>query len=170
MVARPTGRFWLANPWYDDCGFGHGFTYNAWWCVFGGTSAACPLVSARPLFCFLARPDLTSAQVYDVIRYSAQTILKSGDTIVPPDDEYGYGRVDAYRALLAVCRGDVNNDKLINALDITYFINYLYKGGPAPKPDRLIGDTECDGTINATDITYLVFYVYHGFPGPPHLL
>ncbi len=96
----------------DDAGMNHG-----WVCSFGGTSAACPLVSGIAALLISRRPDLTSAQVYDVIRYSARTELAL-DTIVPPDIYYGWGKVDAFRALLAVSRGDANNSKLINIQDI----------------------------------------------------
>jgi len=151
-----------ANPTYLDCGY---YT-NAWWCAFGGTSAACPLVSGVAAFLLSRRPDLTSSQVYDIIRNSAQTHLKWGN-ITPPDDQYGYGRVDAFRALLAVCRGDANNDGVINAIDPTYIINFLYKGGPPPKPDTLMGDANCTGTCNALDVTLILNWLYrHGIPPP----
>ncbi len=63
------------------------------------------------------------------------------------------------------CRpGDPNGTVVINALDITYLINYLYKHGPAPIPYPLCsGDANCDCHINALDITYLINYLYkHG--------
>jgi len=68
--------------------------------------------------------------------------------------------------LLAVCRGDANNDGEINMLDITYIINYKYKGGPAPEPDILMGDANCNGKIDILDITGLVNYLYKGGDAP----
>ena len=62
--------------------------------------------------------------------------------------------------------GDVNNDKKINALDITYLINYLYKGEPAPFPEPKLGDVNNDKKINALDITYLINYLYKGGSPP----
>jgi len=61
--------------------------------------------------------------------------------------------------------GDTNGDGAINILDITYLINYLYRGGPAPDP---LGkaDVNSDGTVNILDITYLINYLYKGGPAP----
>jgi subtilisin family serine protease len=62
-------------------------------------------------------------------------------------------------------RGDANMNGQINIQDITYLINYLYKGGPAPDPYS--GDVNGSGTINISDITYLINYLYKGGPPPP---
>jgi len=61
--------------------------------------------------------------------------------------------------------GDANGDGNINILDITFLINYLYKGGPAPDPVE-IADVNGSGNINLLDITYLIGYLYKGGPGP----
>jgi subtilisin family serine protease len=151
------------NPYYYDCGFGSAYNY-AWWCSFGGTSAACPLVSRTAALLLSRRPDLTSAQVYDVIRNSAQTHLQWG-SITPPDEKYGYGRADAFRALLAVCRGDSNNDGWLDVSDVMFIVNHLYKGGRTPWPDMLVADPNCDAIVNIPDATYLNNYFYKG--GPP---
>jgi hypothetical protein len=63
-----------------------------------------------------------------------------------------------------VC-GDANGNGTVNILDITYLINYVYKGGPAPDPLES-GDVNSTGTINILDITYLINYVYKGGPDP----
>jgi len=63
--------------------------------------------------------------------------------------------------------GDPNGTAVINALDITYLINYLYKHGPAPVPYPLCsGDANCDCVINALDITYLINFLYKHGPAP----
>ncbi len=62
-------------------------------------------------------------------------------------------------------RGDANQSGTINALDITYLINFLYKHGPAP--ELYAGDANASGTINALDITYLINFLYKGGPAPP---
>jgi immune inhibitor A len=61
--------------------------------------------------------------------------------------------------------GDANSNMIINILDIVYLINYVYKGGPAPKPPHA-GDVNNDGGINILDITYLINYVYKEGPEP----
>ncbi len=62
--------------------------------------------------------------------------------------------------------GDVNNSGVVNALDITYLINFLYKHGVAPKPDTCMGDVNASGTVNALDVTYLINRLYKGGPAP----
>jgi C1A family cysteine protease len=63
-----------------------------------------------------------------------------------------------------VC-GDANDDETVNILDITYLINYLYKGGQAPVPLDA-ADVNSDGAINILDITYLINFLYKGGPEP----
>ncbi len=111
------------------------------------------------------RPDLTYLEVQDVICYSAKTDLKWG-SIVPHDSLYGYGKADAWRALLAVCRGDANYSKVINIIDVTYIISFIYKGGPSPTPDVLMGDAKCDGVVNILDVNYLIQYLWYSGPKP----
>ena len=61
--------------------------------------------------------------------------------------------------------GDIDNNKFINILDVTYLIQYLYRGGPPPpKPD--MADVNNSGTINILDATYLIQYLYRGGPAP----
>jgi hypothetical protein len=61
--------------------------------------------------------------------------------------------------------GDANGDDLVNILDITHLINYLYKCGPLPAVLRLT-DVNSDGHTNILDITYLINYLYLGGPAP----
>jgi len=61
--------------------------------------------------------------------------------------------------------GDVNGNGLLNLLDITFLINYLYKGGPEP-PNLSLCDVNHSGTVNLLDITYLINYLYKGGPEP----
>jgi WD40 repeat protein len=62
--------------------------------------------------------------------------------------------------------GDVNNNGLVNIQDITYLINYLYKGGPVPVPVWKVGDVNNSGVVNIQDITYLISFLYKGGPAP----
>ncbi len=57
--------------------------------------------------------------------------------------------------------GDANNSGLVNMLDITYLINFLYKSGPQP-PIRPLADPDRSCTINMLDITYLINFLYKG--------
>ncbi|MEW5922459.1 MAG: M20/M25/M40 family metallo-hydrolase [Candidatus Zixiibacteriota bacterium] len=74
-------------------------------------------------------------------------------------------RVFEYFAEESVLYGDVNGDWGINILDVTYLINYLYKGGPAPT-DMNNGDPNGSCAVNILDVTYLISYLYKGGPEP----
>jgi hypothetical protein len=63
-----------------------------------------------------------------------------------------------------VC-GDCNNNGQVNILDITFLINYVYKGGEPPVHMNA-ADTNSDGNINILDITRLINYLYIGGPPP----
>jgi len=135
-------------------------------CRFGGTSAACPVVSGIASLLIARNPELTVDEIYDILRYSAVTDLQFGHHVAPPDYEYGYGRVDAFRAMLAITRGDANNDDGINIADAVYIINYVFKGGPAPQPDALTGDADCTGTVDMADAVFIINLIFHGGPEP----
>jgi len=61
--------------------------------------------------------------------------------------------------------GDANGDDIINILDITFLISYLYLGGPPPFPLVAV-DINSDGVINVLDVTYLISYLYMGGSPP----
>jgi len=63
-----------------------------------------------------------------------------------------------------VC-GDASGNGVVNSLDITFLINALYKGGPAPNP-RNAGNANGLGGVNSLDITYLINYLYKHGPAP----
>jgi hypothetical protein len=56
--------------------------------------------------------------------------------------------------------GDCDYNGVINAKDITYLINYLFRLTAAPKPHYLVGDCDCSNTVNALDVTALVSYLF----------
>jgi hypothetical protein len=61
--------------------------------------------------------------------------------------------------------GDPSGDDLINILDVTFLIEYLYLSGPAPVPPEA-GDVNDDDNVNILDISYLIAYLYQGGPPP----
>ncbi len=62
-------------------------------------------------------------------------------------------------------RGDANMNGVINIVDVSYLINFLYKGGPLPDP--YAGDVNGNGVINIIDVAYLISFLYKGGPPPP---
>ena len=61
--------------------------------------------------------------------------------------------------------GDANSDRLLNASDVIYLVNYLFKGGPAPNPITS-GDSNCDGKVAVADVVYLINYYFKGGSPP----
>jgi hypothetical protein len=68
-------------------------------------------------------------------------------------------------------RGDVNaSDSLevpaLDATDLVYLINYLFRNGPAPKPYKDQGDVNADRRVDVRDIVYLINSVFISGPAP----
>ena len=63
-----------------------------------------------------------------------------------------------------VC-GDLTEDRVVNILDIVYYIYWKYKGGPAPN-STTAANVNCDGANNILDIIYLINFKYKGGPDP----
>jgi hypothetical protein len=66
------------------------------------------------------------------------------------------------------CRpADANNDGQANVGDAVYMINFVFKGGPAPKPyPQCSGDANKDCQANVGDAVYIINYVFKGGPPP----
>jgi hypothetical protein len=62
--------------------------------------------------------------------------------------------------------GDPTRNGTIDAGDVIYLINYLFRSGPAPDPLET-GDATCDGQVNSDDIVFLVNYLFRGGAAPP---
>lgn len=58
--------------------------------------------------------------------------------------------------------GDMNGDENgPNVDDLTYMVNYLFKGGPAP-PVTEAADVDSSGALNVSDLTQMVDYLFKG--------
>jgi subtilisin family serine protease len=139
------------------------------WGTWSGTSFAAPMVTGVCALILSGRNDLTSFEVEELAKLTAEDNLEWGN-IVPPSSEYGYGRVDALGPTIDASLGDVNNSQSKNLQDVTYLINMLYYNGPAPIPTEDVGDTDCSDTINLLDIANLIRYLYMGGPAPSCIL
>ena len=133
----------------------------------GGTSAACPQVAGIAAMILSRRPDFYTDTTYrDTCAKVIRNIIEgSAEDLGDPgwDELYGHGRVNAYRALLSVIHGDVNNDGIIDPLDVTQLVGYTYlQCGEEcrPQPERCVGDCNCDSFVDPLDLTWLVHKVY----------
>ncbi len=61
--------------------------------------------------------------------------------------------------------GDINHDGGVDPLDISYFVDWIWKGG-ADVPCIDEADTNGDGEVDPLDLTYLVNYVWQSGPAP----
>ncbi len=78
---------------------------------------------------------------------------------------------DSLNGLVIVCPtafmfGDADFNGMITVSDVVYLINYIFAGGPAPHPIKLVGDADCNGTISISDAVYLINYIFAGGPPP----
>ncbi|MFH2001214.1 MAG: S8 family serine peptidase, partial [Planctomycetota bacterium] len=132
----------------------------------GGTSAACPQVAGIAAMILSRRPDFyTDPKYRDTCSQVVRNVIEgSAEDLGDPgwDPLYGHGRANAYRALLSVIRGDVDNDGMLTPLDVTLLVKCVYKAQCALEPERCVGDCNCDGALSPLDTTYLIKAVYLG--------
>ncbi len=130
-----------------------------------GTSFSTAFVSGLGASIYSVYQGITHFGIKNIIRSSAVNI----DSLNP---DYagllGDGLIDPVATLnmvLDYTMGDINGDYLVNLLDITNLIAYLYSDGEPPVPDRA-ADVDCNATINILDITFLINYLYKDGPPP----
>lgn len=133
-------------------------------CWFSGTSAAAPEVAGVATLLLARDSTLTAADVYYILKQSAVRQV-GGRTITPPDNEYGWGRVDAFRAMLSITRGDASNDGLIDITDLAAIIDQLFYSAPT-FPSPLLGDCDCTGTVDIADLQYMIDILFFSGPAP----
>lgn len=61
--------------------------------------------------------------------------------------------------------GDVNQNGGVDLADIVFFINYLFKNGPAPAYPPC-ADPNIDCCVSLADVVYLINYVFKNGPEP----
>lgn len=85
--------------WYMD-GISRGDKYQH----FGGTSSATPLVAGICALILTANPNLTAKEVKDILVLTADKIGKASDYVNGHSRKYGYGRINADRAVAEAIR------------------------------------------------------------------
>ncbi len=62
--------------------------------------------------------------------------------------------------------GDASGDGSFNIADVTFLIDRIFSGGPAPCPVPGLGDVNCDNKVNINDVTYAIAAIFAGGPVP----
>ncbi len=151
----------MPNYWVTMNGAGYPQNYS----YMAGTSMACPHVAGVAALILSQDPTLTPDSVREILKNTAEDLGAPGR-----DDYYGSGRINARQALgccVGSIRGNADGDvgDQVNVADLTFLVDYLFRGGPAP-PCFEEGDVNGDGAINVADLTYLVDYLFRGGPPP----
>lgn len=103
-----------------------GINYLAYTGRFGGTSYSCPQVAGVAALILSINPNLTQRQVFDIITATADKV-GGYSYINERSNEMGFGRLNAYRALLktvsmiASVSGPVN----VCSSSATFYVSYL---------------------------------------------
>ncbi len=84
--------------WYDGRSRGQHYKH------FGGTSSSTPLVAGICALMLSANPDLTAKEVKEILQQTSDKIGRPGEYINGHSTRYGYGRVNADRAVAEALR------------------------------------------------------------------
>ena len=115
-VCAPSNGDWpviSARAWWDPGVDGESGNYKYWrdgkargqyYKHFGGTSASTPLVAGVCALMLSANPDLTAKEVKEILQNTADKIGAPADYINGHSLKYGYGRVNADRAVAEALR------------------------------------------------------------------
>lgn len=136
---------------------------GSYWGVMSGTSMAAPTVAGIIALWLQANPNLTVAQVKDII---AQTAIKDRFTQGSKRDHFGpNGKIDAMEGLRLVLdkiepelpqKGDVNCDGIINIVDVTMLIQYIITEKQPTEFSSYAADLNEDGRITVSDLSTLI--------------
>lgn len=104
-----------------------GLNYRAYTGCFGGTSHACPVVAGVVALMLSINPDLTPAEVFYILK---ETSAKVGGYayINGKSEEMGYGRVDAYAAVMLAHNRYIQDTIYNSGSIIVYAPSIIYSG------------------------------------------
>ncbi len=120
----------------------------------------------------LAGDDIYGAEIPPVpmfteVSYYIHTTNTAGDDVNDPPG----AQTIVYKYLVAPCcnhdglRGDADDNNQINVADLTFLVNYIFKGGDIVDCYEE-GDVNADGNILINDLVLMVNYVFKGGISP----
>lgn len=134
---------------------------GCYWGVMSGTSMAAPTVAGIIALWLQAKPDLSVAEIKDII---AQTAIKDAFTSYGENSiRFGpNGKIDALAGMdlvlrhMDVLRGDANSDGVVNIIDLTVIIDYLLTGQSGDTFNPIAADVDENGNVSVTDVSALI--------------
>jgi parallel beta-helix repeat protein len=132
---------------------------------FSGTSAAAPQVSALAGLILSLRPGLDPEDVREIIRYSADDQVGDSADSLGFDIYYGYGRINAYKALIMARGGGEINHDVTFWYDVEFDRDLVINSGAtvAFKPGVAVTFTASSDSANlGTDSTRCELIVKNG--------
>ncbi len=137
IVTAPGVNVWSSWDTIELFGPTDGYTFQS------GTSMATPHVAGVVGLMLSVNPGLTRTEVQDILQTTSVDLGSPGF-----DPIYGYGRVDAFEAVLAAggagCRVDLDGDGSLTLFDFLAFQNAFDAGD-------LLADFDGDGSLTLFD-------------------
>ena len=132
----------ILSTW-DDIFGDPTYTYQS------GTSAACPMVAGVVALMLSENPPMFTDDVIDILKYTSIDYGQTGF-----DEQFGHGRIDAYRAVAAakgihVCAADVNRNGIVETTDFSAWVT-------AYTNRSRLADQNFDGVISPADFSAFV--------------
>jgi len=166
--AQPHGAYTASNPDYlwPNLGFVPSELYEMMHDT--GYSALPDTTDQHTVMTFFA--DQTIGLNDTICIYTVLTTVMNGtvDSLLNNVEKAWQWFNNHVRYPCACCdlRGNVDRDNGINVADLTYLVNFLFFGGPAP-PCPEEGNVDGSSATNVADLTYLVDYIFFSGPAPP---
>lgn len=131
-ICAPSNGDWpitAARAWWDEGLSGESGNYKYWrdgrsrgqyYKHFGGTSSSTPLVAGICALILSANPDLKAKEVKEILQQTADKIGNPTEYVDGHSQRYGYGRVNADRAVAeAIRRRDAKNPPVVAEVPAT---------------------------------------------------
>ena len=145
------------SPFPED--FPNFFILNESYALQQGTSQASPHVAGAIALIFSLHPEW---DIMDVRQALTSTAREDGHTGIPPNYQFGYGKLDVLEALRLAetpgpLPGDVTGDNEVDINDAQLVIGFVLETEIPSSPQQAYqADMNRDGTLDVTDVVLVV--------------